>query len=121
MENNSKLKYIYYQKYPEINRFLSTVLYSELNQLPDKYQKKFHTLLKDSMNKINENQNIQKDLFKDGINPEKASRIIELSIDGYFNELTENFKKNRRSDMDFESLWEDFDYYLDTLREVFYK
>lgn len=121
MENNSKLKYIYYQKYPEVNRFLSTVLYSELNQLPDKYQEKFHTLLEDSMNKINENQNIHKDLFKEGINPEKASRIIELSIEGYFNELAENFKKNRGSDMDLESLWEDFDCYLDTLREVFYK
>ena len=121
MENNSKIKYQYFQKYPEVNYFLSTVLYSELEHLPSSYQEKFHDLIQTSLGKMNKQVNIQNDLFKENIDPEKATRIIELSIEGYFSELTNTFKQQQVKDIDFDTLWEEFDEYLGTLREIFYK
>lgn len=121
LENNSKIKYQYFQKYPEVNYFLSTVLYSELEQLSASYQEKFHGLIETSVKKMSHQQNIQVDLFKEKIDPTKAARIIELSIEGYFSELANTFKQQQVKDIDFDTLWEEFDEYLDTLREIFYK
>ena len=121
MENNSKIKYQYVQKYPEVNYFLSTVLYSELEHLPTSYQEKFQDLIQTSLRKMSKQEKIQEDLFKEHINPQKAARIIELSIEGYFAELTETFKQKQGKAIDFDTLWEEFDEYLDTLREIFYK
>ena len=121
MENNSKIKYQYFQKYPEVNYFLSTVLYSELEHLSVNYQEKFQDLIQTSVKKMKNQQNIQENLFKENIKPEKAARIIELSIEGYFSELANTFKQHQVKDIDFDTLWEEFDEYLDTLREIFYK
>lgn len=121
MENNSKIKYQYVQKYPEVNYFLSTVLYSELEHLPTRYQEKFQDLIQTSLRKMSKQEKIQEDLFKEHINPQKAARIIELSIEGYFAELAETFKQKQGKAIDFDTLWEEFDEYLDTLREIFYK
>lgn len=121
MENNSKIKYQYFQKYPEVNYFLSTVLYSELEHLPTSYQEKFQDLIQTSLGKMSKQEKTQENLFKEHINPEKAARIIELSIEGYFAELAETFKKNQVKAINFDTLWEEFDEYLDTLREIFYK
>ena len=121
MENNSKIKYQYVQKYPEVNYFLSTVLYSELEHLPTSYQEKFQDLIQTSLGKMSKQEKTQENLFKEHINPEKAARIIELSIEGYFAELTETFKQNQVKAINFDTLWEEFDEYLDTLREIFYK
>ena len=121
MENNSKIKYQYVQKYPEVNYFLSTVLYSELEHLPTSYQEKFQDLIQTSLGKMSKQEKTQENLFKEHINPEKAARIIELSIEGYFAELAETFKQNQVKAINFDTLWEEFDEYLDTLREIFYK
>lgn len=121
MENNSKIKYQYFQKYPEVNYFLSTVLYSELEHLPASYQEKFQDLIQTSLGKMSKQEKIQENLFKEHINPEKAARIIKLSIEGYFAELAETFKQKQIQAIDFDTLWEEFDEYLDTLREIFYK
>src|SRR5699024_10190220 len=76
----------------EVNYFLSTVLYSELEHLPTRYQEKFQDLIQTSLRKMSKQEKIQEDLFKEHINPQKAARIIELSIEGYFAELAEPFK-----------------------------
>lgn len=121
MSNNSKIKYQYFQKHPEVNAFLATVLYSELSTLSEEYQEKFRSFIDYSKNKINDNQAIQEDLFKEEHNPKDASRIIKLSINGYFEELTAKFKQHPLKEVDLDKLWDDFDEFLETLREVFYK
>lgn len=121
MENNSKTKYRYLQKHPEVNQFLSTVLYSELKQLTENYQEKFHLLIQKSTDKINQSEKIDEHLFKKDINPEKAAQIIELSIEGYLNKLVDLFKQQPINGIDLDNLWDGFDNHLETLREMFYK
>lgn len=121
MENNSKIKYKYLQKHPEVNQFLSTVLYSELKQLPEGYQEKFHLLIQHSTDKINQSEKIDEHLFKKDIHPEKASQIIELSIEGYLNKLANLFKQQPMNGTELDNLWDGFDNHLETLREMFYK
>ncbi len=121
MSNNSKAKYRYYQEHPEVNSFLSTVLYSELTSLPDSYQEKIGFLMEDTKNKMMDTPIIAEELFKDEHKPEEAARIIQLAIEGYFSELTEKFKQSDLSNEDSEELWTDFDHFLGTLRTVFYK
>jgi AcrR family transcriptional regulator len=121
MSNNSKIKYQYFQKYPEVNYFLSTVLYSELKTLPETYQQKFKELIAYTKNKIDDKQTIQEDLFKEEHNPKEASRIIRLTIEGYFSELAAKFKQQPLDNVALDPLWDDFDELLETLRDVFYK
>lgn len=121
MSNNSKAKYRYFQEYPEVNYFLSTVLYSELSSLPESYQEKFGLLIEETKNKMTDPPIIEEELFKDEHKPEEAARIIQLAIEGYFSELTEKFKQADLKNEDLEELWDDFDHFLGTLRTVFYK
>lgn len=121
MSNNSKIKYQYFQKHPEVNAFLATVLYSELSTLSVDYQEKFTSFIEYAKNKISDNQTIQEELFKEEHKPKEASRIIKLSIEGYFGELTATFKQHPLKEVDLDKLWDDFDEFLESLREVFYK
>lgn len=121
MENNSKIKYQYFQKYPAVNLFLSTALYSDFDYQSEENQKKFKELIAYTQKKMKNQTKFREDLFKKEVNPKKASRIIELSINGYFNELSQKFKRQSFEKKDLESLWEDFEQFLDSLREIFYK
>src|SRR5690625_94297 len=121
MENNSKIKYQYFQKYPAVNLFLSTALYKEFDRLSKKHQKKFKELIEYTKNEMSHQTTIREDLFKEDIDPKKASRIIDLSINGYFNELSQRYKQQHFEKKDIEHLWDDFEHFLDALREVFYK
>lgn len=121
IENNSKIKYQYFQKFPEVNQFLTMVLYSEYSTLSSEHQEKFSQLMKVASEKVNNNKRIETEFFKEGIDPEKASRIIEFSIEGYFSELTKQFNQKPVSNINMDELWEDFDDFLHSLREVFYE
>ncbi len=121
LSNNSKIKYRYYQLYPKVNAFLTTVLFSELKTLSPSYQEKFQRLMAETSEKMAENLEIQEDLFKEDIDPKEAAKIIELSVTGYFSQLAEQVKRTQENMHDFEVLWEEFEAYLASLRNVFYK
>ncbi len=120
MSNNSKIKYRYYQQHPEVNHFLSTVLFKELTTLTPAYQEKFQRLIAETSEKMTQNQEMNTELFKEEVDPKEASKIIELSIEGYFSQLADYFKTTPSPDDHFEQLWEEFDAFLTTLRKVFY-
>lgn len=121
LSNNSKIKYRYYQLYPEVNAFLTTVLFSEINTLSTEYQEKFNRLIAETSEKMTENIEVQEELFKDDVNPKEAAKIIEFSIAGYFSQLTEQFNSAETNRNEIDYLWKEFENYLKTLRAVFYK
>lgn len=121
LSNNAKIKYRYYQHYPQVNHFLSTVLFKELSTLPTTYQEKFQGLIEETSEKMSHNLKINEALFKENINPQEASQIIELSLEGYFSRLAEQFKYSPNPENNFDQQWQDFENYLENLRKVFYK
>lgn len=121
ISTNSKIKYQYFQKFPEVQYFLSTVLYSDFDSLSKVHQQKMNKLIKISKEKLIDTPTIKEELFKVELDPKQASRIIQLAIEGYFSELIESFKQRSARETDFEKLWSDFDDFLELLHQTFYK
>jgi len=121
MENNSKIKFEYYKNHVLENQFLYKAIYDDFDQIEDSYKQKIRELYDLGFSKINNNQEIKEELFKEDVDAEEAMKIIDLTLKGFYLEVASKLKNNLDKDWNIESLWDDFDRCLTILRKTFYK
>lgn len=114
----ARVKMRYYYDHPNVSSFIGTVLLDDTTGLPADLQSRLADLEKAGYAMMYEN--VDPTLFRDDINPEKAFQLIRWSIEGYQNELMNQFKGQKLASIDFEPYWDEFYEYLDVLRTVFY-
>lgn len=117
----AKQKMHVFKHHPHLMTFLQTVLlYSKENQpLPPELIARYETLVKEGMQKVY--QNIDVSYFKEQMDAEKAMRLIEWSIGGYQQTLTEQLKQQVLTDTLIDQYWDDFYGYLAVLKQAYYK
>ncbi|AXF57509.1 TetR/AcrR family transcriptional regulator [Salicibibacter kimchii] len=113
------IKAAYFDKYPNVNNFIGTVLFNDEEQLPEELK----TRLANFREIGNElfYKNIDKNLFRDDVDVEKAFNLIRWAIEGYQNELIQQFKGTKIANVDLQPYWDEFYEYLDVLKTSFYK
>ncbi|MGM0523991.1 MAG: TetR/AcrR family transcriptional regulator [Bacillota bacterium] len=117
----AKQKMHVFKHHPHLMTFLQTVLlYSKENQpLPPELIARYDVLVKEGMQKMY--QNIDVSYFKEQMDAEKAMRLIEWSIGGYQQTLTEQLKQQVLTDALIDQYWDDFYGYLAVLKQAYYK
>lgn len=99
--------------------FFATLYINEYDELPQE--------IKDRLDEVRDLgyaktfKNIDKSLFRDDINSDEIIRLINLTMSGYENEITNLLKGKNLSSVDYDPFWDDFDNLLDLLRKIYYK
>lgn len=117
----SQLKLQLITEFPEVNEFLSKFFLDNGLEIPEAARKKYEEVYTLSLAKVYGNRNINKSLFRDDVDPDKAYQLIEWSIQGYQNDLLARFNGKTVQDVDIDPLWDEFDDYLEILKTCFYK
>jgi AcrR family transcriptional regulator len=117
----AKQKMYVFKRYPYLMTFLQTVLLyrHEDKPLPTELVKRYDRLVKEGMQKMY--QNIDVSYFKEQMDAEKAMRLIEWSISGYQQTLTEQLKQQVLTEELIDQYWDDFYGYLAVLKQAYYK
>lgn len=117
----AKQKMYVFKRHPYLMTFLQTVLLyrHEDKPLPTELVKRYDTLVKEGMQKMY--QNIDVSYFKEQMDAEKAMRLIEWSISGYQQTLTEQLKQQVLTEELIDQYWDDFYGYLAVLKQAYYK
>lgn len=112
-----KGEYLYH--HPNVINFIGTVLLNDEEAMSEEletrladYQASGNALLY---------KNIDKSLFRDDIDVDKAFRLIRWAIDGYQNEMRQQFQGKKIAHVDLQPYWDEFYEYLDVLKTTFYK
>ncbi|WP_246516541.1 TetR/AcrR family transcriptional regulator [Salicibibacter cibarius] len=115
----ARIKAEFHDNNPDVRNFIGTVVLNDDVTLPDdletrlsNFQKTGHALLYEK---------IDKSLFRDDIDVEKAFQIIRWAIEGYQNELLQQFQGEKIAHIDLQPYWDEFYEYLDVLNTTFYK
>lgn len=117
----AKEKMRVFKRHPYLMEFLQTVLlYQDDNKaLPDDLIKRYDVLVKEGMQKIY--HNIDVSYFKEEMAIDKAIQLIEWSIQGYQQTLTNQLKQQQLTDALITQYWDDFHDYLTVLKQAYYK
>jgi len=117
----AKQKMYVFKRHPYLMTFLQTVLLyrHEDKPLPTELVKRYDRLVKEGMQKIY--QNIDVSYFKEQMDAEKAMRLIEWSISGYQQTLTEQLKQQVLTEELIDQYWDNFYGYLAVLKQAYYK
>ncbi|GAB3046901.1 TetR/AcrR family transcriptional regulator [Virgibacillus ainsalahensis] len=114
----AQVKWEYQQENPNVSNFISVVYLNEEEEIPAElhahlieFQKKGNAMIY---------ENIDKSLFRNDINVDKAFQLIRWSIEGYQNELMAHFKDKKIAYVDLTPYWDEFYEYLDVLKTSFY-
>ena len=119
MRQIAQVKTTYYYENPHVSNFIATVYLSDDVDLPVNLQARLDDLQKRGYTKMYDN--IDKTLFRDDVDAQKAFNLIRWAIEGYQNELMEKFKGKKIASIDLEPYWEEFYEYLKVLKTIFYK
>ncbi|WP_134339471.1 TetR/AcrR family transcriptional regulator [Filobacillus milosensis] len=119
MSKIAEFKMKVYLEHSQIFNFMSQVFIMEESKLPDELRRRIVKLREESYAKLY--SNIDFSSFKDDIDVDKAFQLIQWSIDGYQNNLIHRHEGTDFSNLDFESLKEEFLDYIEVLRKAFYK
>ncbi|UOQ92121.1 TetR/AcrR family transcriptional regulator [Halobacillus shinanisalinarum] len=115
----SRIKMKAYTENPALFNFLGTLLLTDESEIPAALKVRIEELQKLGYSKLYEN--IDRRLFRDDVDVEKAFQLIRWSIEGYQNELTNRLKGQKMASIDFEPYWEEFYEYIEVLKSCFYK
>ncbi|MFQ6733929.1 TetR/AcrR family transcriptional regulator [Virgibacillus tibetensis] len=115
----ASVKLKFFNENPSVTNFIGSVYLADEVKLPVHLQKQLTDLQSYGYSMLYEN--IDPTLFRDDINVDKAFRLIRWSIEGYQNELTNEFKGKQIASVDLDPYWEEFYEYLDVLKTSFYK
>src|SRR5699024_625723 len=115
----AKVKIHYYDENPNISNFIASVYLNDEVGLPDRLK----TLLTEAVEEgyMIMFENVDQTLLRNDVDPEMAFQIIRWSMDGYQNEMMQQFKGTNIAHIDLEPYWEEFYGYLDILKTSFYK
>lgn len=117
----SKLKLNYFWKYPEVNKFLGTIMLREQLNLPPRLDEKYQRAFVLGNEKIYKKKAVDSNVFREDIEPEHAYQLMEWAIKGYQQDTLQHFSGKKMTALNLQKMWDEFDEYLDTLRTAFYK
>lgn len=115
----AKIKLRSYHDNPHIFNFIGVIYINEDVELTDDINSKLMKLKKLGFSKMF--TNLDKSLFRDDLEADKAIRLIHLTFSGYEKELMSKLKGKNFSTLDMKPYWDDFDEFLATLKIVYYK
>ncbi len=104
---------------PSVFNFLGTFFFRSETNLPENLEKRYVNLKQQGYDIMY--ANIDKSLFREDVDVEKAFKLIQWALDGYQNEIIARLQGEKMTDVNFEPYWEEFYGYLDTLKKSFYK
>lgn len=113
----SKLKREYNQRNPEIAQFITNVHVH--NDMPDDYQPVLDELIDLSYKQAY--SNIDKSRFRDEIDHQTQMELITMTIQGYAQQVEMDVRINGIDWNNVEKYWDDFEFYLDALKKIYYK
>lgn len=114
----AQLKIEYHLKHPHVFNFLGGFFLLEESQVPEKFKQRYLEMMGQSHSMLYEN--IDKTLFRNDVDTDKAFKLIQWSIEGYQNELVSQFKHQNFATMNLDPYWDEFYQYLDVLKTVYY-
>lgn len=117
----AKQKLIVFKRYPYLMTFLQTVLLypSEEKHLPEQLLVRYERFVKEGVTRLY--QNIDRTHFKEGMDVDRAMQLIEWSMGGYQQTLTNQLKQQACIEEKMHEYWDDFYRYLAVLKQVYYK
>ncbi|UOR13741.1 TetR/AcrR family transcriptional regulator [Halobacillus amylolyticus] len=115
----SRIKMKAYTENPAIFNFLGSLLLTDESEIPADLKVRIEELQKLGYSKLYEK--IDRRLFRDDVDVDKAFQLIRWSMEGYQNELTNRLKGQKLASIDFEPYWEEFHGYIEVLKSCFYK
>jgi AcrR family transcriptional regulator len=113
------IKLKFFQENPHVSNFIGAVFISDEMTLPADLEKELNDLQKMGYSIMYDN--IDRTLFRDDIDPEKAFQLIRWAIDGYQQDLLNRLKGKKITSLDFDPYWAEFYDYLNVLKTCFYK
>ena len=115
----AQIKAVYHLTYPYDLSLLGTAfLQEEKAPIPPSARQKYQQLIDLQEKAIY--GNIDQSLFRKDLDPSKAFRLIQWTLHGYQEELTQRLKHQDLSSVDLDPYWEEFYDYLDELKKVYY-
>ncbi len=115
----SRIKQHAFEKEPYLFNFISYVYIHEKERLNPSQLQWIET--SQLMVKLALKEGVDVGLFRDDLDPDLVMQLLQYSIDGYQNELTEKFKTINLKEVDLDPYYQEFDEFITSLRKVFYK
>ena len=117
LKQTAQIKTEFLLNYPNILYFLGSLFLKD--QIPEKFENRYEEIMRMRNSKFYDNIDIS--LFRNDVDTKKAFKLIRWSIEGYQNELINQFKNQNLTTLDLDSYWDEFYEYLDVLKTTFYK
>jgi len=108
-----------YTKNPHVFNFLASTFINQSEELSPEWGKKLVQIKEWGYFRLF--NNLDTSLFRKDIEPQKAIKLIQWTMDGYEKELIARFQGENFTSLELEPYWEEFYQYLDILRRVFYQ
>jgi len=119
MKQVSELKMKLIADNPDIMNFMGTLILTQELELPAELITRMVELKKLGNAKLYDN--IDTSLFRADVDVNKVYKLIQWSLEGYQNELTNRLKGQKMSAIDMNPLWNEFYEYLEIMKKSFYK
>lgn len=119
MKQIAEVKWKYIAQYPNITNFIAMVYLSDEVSLPEELDTRLAGLQKTGYSLIY--KNVYPNMLRHDIDTNKAFKLIQWAIEGYQNELMQQFQGEKITDIDLQPYWDEFYEYLNVLKTTFYK
>ena len=115
----AQIKIEFHVKHPAVLNFLGNLFLKDAAEMPENLKKRYEELVAIQPTLLYDG--IDKTLFRNDIDTEKAFKLIQWSIDGYQNELIARLKTQNLTHINYDVYWEEFYDLLDILKTLYYK
>lgn len=115
----ARIKLKLFIEHPHVINFLGTFMLAQEDNLPVDISEKYQRLQTIAYSKMYEG--IDRTLFRNDIDVEKAFQLIRWGIEGYQEDIKIRLKGEKFNAVDMEAFWDEFYQYLAILKTVFYQ
>lgn len=117
----AQAEFVFNMENPYVGYFLTTLVGSDDLELSADAKERFEELQQFVFPMLY--ADIDHSLFREDVDVEKTLQLIQWSLEGFNNELTNQFKKEEMdfSSLDLASIWEEFYEYINIFKTSFYK
>ena len=116
----SRLKLQAYSKNPDVFNFLGAIyVNNESADLPEELISRTERIKKQILADFY--QNVDTSLFRQDISPERVTRLIRWSTEGYERELIQDIRGKKLAEVDFEPYWDEYHDFLEVLKKIYYR
>lgn len=112
-------KTAFHLKHPNILSFLGNIFLRDISEIPESFKVRYEEMMKNQHSLLY--NGIDKTLFRNDIDTEKAFKLIQWSIEGYQNELIAQLKNQNLTHINYNPYFEEFYELLDILKTLYYK